>query len=186
MYKSWSFEEHRKINSKLNKNSAKESPANVSITHSDSNKISNTRQPASQPLIPQLPRKSAIKMSDVIRPKRKTFDEWLLQGSKIISKPQIKPLMSCTIEPPKNLIFNKELYMSPISTPQEQPIKEENKDTLSDEDPPERPITPIDDGKEIDVRLIPSNQLGLLKKPSAGTLKISDVMRCLYISNLIR
>ena len=84
-------------------------------------------------------------MSDVIRPKRQTFDEWLLQGSKIISKPQIKPLMSCTIEQANNLIFNKELYKSPISTPQEQPIKEENKDSLSDEDPPERPITPIDD-----------------------------------------
>ena len=114
-------------------------------------------------------------MSDVICPKRQTFDEWLLQGSKTISKPQIKPLMSCTIEPPQNLIFNKELYKfakSPISTPQEQPIKEENKDSLSDEDPPERPITPIDDGEEIDVPLIPSNQLGLLKKPSAGTLKI--------------
>ena len=127
-------------------------------------------------------------MSDVIRTKRQTFNEWLLQGSKTISKPQIKPLMSCTIEPPKNLIFNKELYKlskSPISTPQEQPIKEENKDSLSDERPPERPITPIDDGEEIELPLIPSNQLGLLKKPSAGTLKNSDVMRCLYISNLI-
>ena len=127
-------------------------------------------------------------MSDVIRPKRQTFDEWLLQGSITISKPQIKPLMSCTIEPPKNLIFNKELYKfskSTISTPQKQPIKEENKDSLSDENPPERPITSIDDGEEIDLPLIPSNQLGLVKKPSAGTLKISDVMRCLYISNLI-
>ena len=127
-------------------------------------------------------------MSDVIRPKRQTFDEWLLQGSKTISKPQIKPLMSCTIEPPKNLIFNKDLYKfskSPTRSPQEQPIKEENKDSLSDEDPPERPITYIDDGEEIDLPLIPINQLGLLKKPSAGTLKNSDVMRCLYISNLI-
>ena len=187
-YKSWSFEVHRIIKSKLNENSAKESFATVSITHSDSSKISNTCQPASQPLIPQLPRKSPIKMSDVIRPKRQTFDEWLLQGSKTISKPQIKPMMSCTIEPPKNLIFNKELYKfskSPISTPQEQPIKEENKDSLSDEDPPARPITPIDDGEEIDLPLIPSNQLGLLMKPSAGTLKNSDVMRCLYILNLI-
>ena len=96
--------------------------------------------------------------------------------------------MLCTIEPPKNLIFNKELYKfskSPISTPQEQPIKEENNDSQSDEAPPERPITPIDDREEIDVPLIPSNQLGLLKKPSAGTLKTFDVMRCLYISNLI-
>ena len=74
---------------------------------------------------------------------------------------------------------------SPISKPQEQPIKEENKDSLSDEDSPERPITPIDDGEKIDLPLIPSNQLGLLKKPSAGTLKNSDVIRCLYISNLI-
>ena len=103
-------------------------------------------------------------MSDVIRTKRQTFDEWLLQSSKTISKLQIKPLMTCTIEPPKHLLFNKELYKftkSPINTPQEQPIKEENKDSLSNEDPPERPITPIDDGKEIDVPLIPSNQLGL-------------------------
>ena len=82
--------------------------------------------------------------------------------------------MTCTIEPPKNLIFNNELYKlskSPISTPHEQPIKEENKNSLSDEDSPERPITPIDDGEVIDLHLIPSNQLGLLKKPSAGTLK---------------
>ena len=112
-------------------------------------------------------------MSDVIRTKRQTFDEWLVQSSKTISKPQIKPLMSCTIEPPKNLIFNKEVYKcvkSAISTPQEQQIKEENKDSLSDEDPPDTPITPLDNGEEIDVPLIPSNQLGLLKKPSAGTL----------------
>ena len=86
-----------------------------------------------------------------------------------------------------------------ISTPQKQPIKtkqintlevlaeikEEDKNSLNDEDPPERPITPIDDGEEIYVPLIPSNQLGLLKKPSAGTLKNSDVMRFFYISNLI-
>ena len=127
-------------------------------------------------------------MSDVTRPKRQTFDEWLLQGSKTISKPQIKPLMSCTIEPFKNHIFNKVLYKfskSPISLPQEQPIKQKYKDSLSDEDPPERPITPIDDGKEIDLPLIPSNQLGLLNKALAGTLKNCDVMRCLYISNLI-
>ena len=106
-------------------------------------------------------------MSDVIRTKRQTFDEWLLQGAKTISKPQIKPLMSCKIEPPKNLIFNKELYKfskSPISTPQEQPIKKENNDSLSDEDPPERPITPDEDGEEIDLPLIPNNQLGLQKK----------------------
>ena len=51
-------------------------------------------------------------------------------------------------------------------------IKEGAKDSLSNEDPPERPITPIDDCKEIDVPLISSNQLGLLKKPPAGTLKI--------------
>ena len=74
-YKRWLFEEHCIIKSKLNENSAKESPATVSITHSDSNKVSNTCQPASQPLIPQLPRKSPINMSDVIRPKRKAFDE---------------------------------------------------------------------------------------------------------------
>ena len=127
-------------------------------------------------------------MSDVIHPKRKTFDEWLLHGSKTISKPQIKPLMSCTIKPPKNLIFNKELNKfskSPISSTQKQPIKEENKDSLSDEDPPEKPISPIDDGEEIYLSLIPSNQLGLQKNPSAGTRKNSDVIRCLYISNLI-
>ena len=121
-------------------------------------------------------------MSDVIRTKRQTFDKWLLQGSKTISKPQIKPLMSCTIKPPKNLIFNKEWYKFlkwPISSPQEQPIKEENKDSLSDKDPSERLITFIYDKEEIDLPLIPSNQLGLLKKPSAGTLKNSDVMRCL-------
>ena len=85
--------------------------------------------------------------------------------------------MSWAIEPPKNLILNKELYKfseSPISTPQEQPIKEEIKDSLSDEDSPERPITPIDDGEEIDVPMIPSNQLGLLNKPSAGKLNKFD------------
>ena len=140
-------------------------------------------------------------MSDVIRPKRQTFDEWLLQGSKTTSKPKIQPLMSSTIEPPKNLTFNKELYKLSKSTskPKEESIKteplkmvkvvteikEEDKDSLRDEHPPERPITHIDDGEEIDVPLIPSNQLGLLTKPSAGTLKTSDVMRCLYISNLI-
>ena len=37
-------------------------------------------------------------------------------------------------------------------------------DFLSNEDQPERPITPIDDKEEIDVPLIPSNQLGFLKK----------------------
>ena len=92
--------------------------------------------------------------------------------------------MSSTIEPPKNLIFNKEFFKffkSPISTPQEQPIKKENKDSLSDEDPPEKPITPIDDGEEIDVPLIPSNQLGLLKKPPAGTLNNFDFIKFLYI-----
>ena len=57
--------------------------------------------------------------------------------------------------------------------------------TLRDKEPPERPITPIYDGEEIDVPLIPSNKLGLLKKPSANTLKISDGMRCVYISKLI-
>ena len=106
-YQSWSFEEHRIINSKLNENSAKKSPATVSITHSDSNKLSNTCLPASQPLISQLFRKFSIKMSDVIRTKRQTFDKWLLQGSKATRKPQIKQLISCTIELPKNLIFNK-------------------------------------------------------------------------------
>ena len=115
----------------------------------------------------------------------------------MISKPQIQPLMLIPIEPPKNLTFNKESYKfsKPSSKPKEKSIKteplkmvkvvteikEENKnplsdedppDSLSDEDPPERPITPIDDGEEIDLPLIPSNQLGLLKKPSAGTLKI--------------
>ena len=127
-------------------------------------------------------------MSDVIRPKRQIFDEWLVQGSKTVSKPLIKQLKSCAIKPPKNLIFNKEFYRffkSPISTPQEHPIKKENNDSLNDEDPPERPITPIDDGEEIAVPLIPSKQLGLLRRPSAGTLKNSDVMRYLYISNLI-
>ena len=81
--------------------------------------------------------------------------------------------MSCTIESPKNLIFNKLVYKfvkSAINTPQEEQIKEKNKDSLSDEDPPETPITPFDDGEKIDVPLIPSNQLELLKKPSAGTL----------------
>ena len=125
-------------------------------------------------------------MSDVIRPKRQTFEEWLLQGSKTISKPKIQPLMSSTIEPPKNLTFNKELYKLSKSTskPKEESIKteplkmvevvteikEEAKDFLSDEDPPTRPITPIDDGEEIDVPQIPSNQLGFLTKPLAGTL----------------
>ena len=83
------------------------------------------------------------KMSNIIRSKRQTFDEWLPQGSKIISKLRIQPLMSCTIEPPTNLMFNKELYKffkMPISTPQEQPIKEENKDSLKDEDPPKNPL----------------------------------------------
>ena len=116
-------------------------------------------------------------MCEFIKPKKLTFEKEM----GLPSKPQIKPLLSSTIEPPKNLIFNKELYKSPISTPQEQPIKEENKDTLSDEDPPERPITPIDDGEEIDVPLIPSNQLGLLKMPPAGTLNNFDFIKFLYI-----
>ena len=41
-------------------------------------------------------------------------------------------------------------------------IKEEAKGFLSNEDPPERPITPIDEGKEINMPLIPSNKLKLL------------------------
>ena len=93
--------------------------------------------------------------------------------------------MSITFEPPKNLTYNKELYkFSKLSSnPKEESIKteilkmievvtdikEEAKDSLSDKNPLERPITPIDDGEEIDVPLIPSNQLGLLKKPLAGT-----------------
>ena len=74
---------------------------------------------------------------------------------------------------------------SPISMPQEQPIKEENKNFLSDEHLLERPIKSIDDGKEIDVPLISSNHLGLLTKPSAGTPINFDVMRSLYIFNKI-
>ena len=99
--------------------------------------------PLASPLIPPAPIKSSIRMSDVIRTKRQTFDEWLLQSSKTISKPQIKPLMSCTIEPRKNLIFKKEVYKfvkSAISTPQEQPVKEENKESLSDEIRLKRPL----------------------------------------------
>ena len=114
--------------------------------------------------------------------------EWLLDGSKTISKPLIQPLTSTTFVPPKNLTFNKELYkfFKSSSNHKEKSIKteplkmikvvtdikEKVKDSLSDEDPPERPITPIDDGEKIKVPLISSNQLGLLKKPSAGTLKI--------------
>ena len=49
-------------------------------------------------------------MSVVIRPKRQTFDDWLLQGLKTITKPKIQTLISITIEPPKNLILNKTLY----------------------------------------------------------------------------
>ena len=49
-------------------------------------------------------------------------------------------------------------------------MKEEAKGLLSGEDPPERPITPIDDGEDINMPLISSNQLGLVKKPSTGTL----------------
>ena len=127
-------------------------------------------------------------MPDVIRPKRQTFDKWLLQGSKPISKPQIQPLMLIPIEPLKNLTFNKESYkfVKSLSKPKEESNKTQKaKDLMNDEDPRERPITPIDDGEEIDVPLIPSNQLGLLKKPSAGTLKNFDLMRFIYISNLI-
>ena len=36
-------------------------------------------------------------------------------------------------------------------------IKKEAKDFLSDENQPERPITSIDNGNEIDLPLIPSN-----------------------------
>ena len=78
----------------------------------------------------------------------------------IISKPQITPLMLIPIEPPKNLTFNKKLYkfFKSLSKPKEKSNKtEEAKDSLSNENPTERPITPIDDGKEIDVPLIPSN-----------------------------
>ena len=64
-------------------------------------------------------------------------------------------------------------------------IKEENKDSLRNEDPPERPNTPIDDEEEIVVPLISSNQLKLLKKPSAGTLNNFDFMKFLYIFILI-
>ena len=69
--------------------------------------------------------------------------------------------------------------------PQKQPIKEENKHSFSKENPPEKHITPIEEREEINVPLIPSNQFGLLRKPSASTLNNSDVMRFLYISNLI-
>ena len=129
-------------------------------------------------------------MSDVIRPKRQTFDKWLLQCSKKISKPQIQPLKLIPIEPAKNLTFNKESYkfFKSLSKPKEESNKtEEAKDSLSNEDPPERAITPIDDGEEIDVPLIPSNQLGLLKMPSAGTLNNFDFGKYfLYINfNLI-
>ena len=109
--------------------------------------------------------------------------------------------MFCTIEPPKNIIFIKELYTFTTSSskPQEQlikieplntldvvtEIKKKDKDSLSDENLFEILITPIDDGEDIDVPLISSNQLGLLKKPSAGTLKNSEFKRFLYISILI-
>ena len=92
-------------------------------------------------------------MSDVIRPKRQTFEEWLL-GFKSSSKPQEQPIKS---EP---------LNMGEVVTE----IKEEDNNSSSDNDFLERPITPIDDGEEIDVPQIPSNQLGFLTKPLAGTL----------------
>ena len=88
--------------------------------------------------------------------------------------------MLIPIEQPKNLTFNKESYkfFKSFSKPKEESNKtEEAKDSLSNEDPPERPITPIDDKEEIDVPLIPSNQLGLLKKPSAGTLNNFDFLK---------
>ena len=49
-------------------------------------------------------------------------------------------------------------------------IKEEDNNSFNDNDFPETPIIPIDDGKEVDVPQIPSNQLLLLSKLSAGTL----------------
>ena len=84
--------------------------------------------------------------------------------------------MSCRILPLKNLIVNNKLYkvsQSSISTPQEQlietallntvkvviEIKKVDKISLSDKDPPERPITSYDDKEEIYVPLILSNQL---------------------------
>ena len=62
---------------------------------------------------------------------------------------------------------------------------QEAKDLMSDEDLRERPITPIDDGEEMDVPLIPSNHLGLLKKPAEGTLKNFHFLRFRYISIVI-
>ena len=88
--------------------------------------------------------------------------------------------MLIPIEPPKNLTFNKESYkfVKSLSKPKEESNKSEKaKDFLSNEYPPERSITPIDDGEEIDVPLIPSNQLGLVKKPSAGTLNNFDCLK---------
>ena len=52
--------------------------------------------------------------------------------------------MLITIKPQQNLSFNKELYKFCkfiISTLHRQPINKENKDYLSDEDLPEKPIT---------------------------------------------
>ena len=60
-------------------------------------------------------------------------------------------------------------------------IKEEANDFLSDEDPFERPITPIEDKEKIDVPLIPSNQLRWLKKLIANTLNNFDFIKFLYI-----
>ena len=53
-------------------------------------------------------------------------------------------------------------------------FKEEEKDddnSSTHMDSPERSITPINNGEEIDVPQIPNNQLGLLKKPAACALR---------------
>ena len=50
--------------------------------------------------------------------------------------------------------------------------EEEDDNSSTHMDSPERSITPINDGEEIDVPQIPSNQLGLLKKPAACTHRI--------------
>ena len=99
--------------------------------------------------------KTPIRMSDVIRPKRQTFEEWL-QGPKSSDKLHVQPIKP---EP---------LNMAEVVTE----IKEEEDDNSSTHmDSLERSITPIDDGEEIDVPQIPSNQFGLLKKPAAWALK---------------
>ena len=96
-------------------------------------------------------------MSDVIRPKRETFEEWI-KGPKSCSKQHVQPIKS----EPLNMV-------EVVTEIKEQ--EEEDDNSSNHMDSPERSITPINDGEEIDVPQIPSNQLGLLKKPAACALK---------------